>query len=140
MPAHRMEWDCSNPAQGCFNLKRRLKFAYLDCALPSDRVGFSDVDGVIERKGNILLIEWSVACKQPGTGQRIMFEQLTLWSPAMVIMVCGDAETMTVSQMAVVRDGKVGGWQAATLVDLQAVIRKWWDWAETGLHLPASRK
>ncbi len=50
-----MHWDCKQ--QGCFNQKKRLKFGVFKESLPG-RISFSDVDGIVEINGNLLLLEW----------------------------------------------------------------------------------
>jgi hypothetical protein len=93
-----LRWDCER--HGCFNLKRRPKIeVFADC-FPG-RISLGDVDGIVEIGGNALLLEWkSEACALP-TGQRLLYQRLTWSGPVAVMIVVGDAETMTVTATSV---------------------------------------
>ena len=120
-----MNWNCQR--QGCFNQKKRLKFAALKDSLPG-RISFSDVDGIVEIKGNLLLIEWKDHGSL-GTGQRILFERMTRFCPATVLIVQGDAEFMAVDSVAIVWKGQIGLPQQADRGRLLEMIRDWANWA-----------
>ena len=120
-----MNWDCQR--QGCFNQKKRLKFAALKESLPG-RISFSDVDGIVEIKGNLLLLEWKDH-RNLCTGQRILFERMTRFCPATVLIVEGDAEFMAVDSIAIVWKGQIGPSRPADRSCLLEMIRDWADWA-----------
>ena len=120
-----MNWDCER--QGCFNLKKRLKFGVFKDSLPG-KVSFTDVDGLVELNGNFLYMEWK-GHRELSKGQQILFEQLTRHCPAVALVVEGDAETMTVDSVATARDGKIHKARTTNLDGLCAMITEWAQWA-----------
>ncbi|HYW80505.1 MAG TPA: hypothetical protein VE890_13060 [Thermoguttaceae bacterium] len=123
--ANPMRWDCQR--QGCFNAKKRPKIEQFADCLPG-RIAFTDVDGLVEINGNLLLIEWKDH-QSVSTGQRILFERLTRFSPAVVLIVEGDAETMAVESIAIAYDGRIDPPAQADLDGLRKLIREWAQWA-----------
>jgi len=123
--ANPMRWDCAT--QGCFNLKKRPKIEVLADCLPGN-MAFSDIDAIAEVCGNLLLLEWK---SHPGlgTGQRILFERLTLLCPAVVLVVEGDAETMDVSSTSTIFRGGISPPQPTDLDGLREQIAAWSGWA-----------
>ena len=99
---------------------------FADC-LPG-RISFTDVDGLVEINGNLLFMEWKEH-QGLGTGQRILFERLTRFCPAVVLIVEGDAEDMTVSSISTAWDGIIGPHKQADIEYLRAQIRMWANWA-----------
>ena len=120
-----MNWNCQR--QGCFNRKKRLKFSVFKDCLPG-KISFTDVDGLVEINGNLLFMEWKDH-RSLSIGQRILFERLTRFCPAVVLIVEGDAEDMTVSSISTVWDGVIGPHKEANMEDLRTQIRMWADWA-----------
>ena len=120
-----MNWDCRR--QGCFNRKKRLKFGVFKHCLPGN-ISFTDVDGLVEIKGNLLLMEWKDH-QVLSTGQRILFERLTLFCPATVLIVEGDAEYMMVSSIRTAWEGRIGPPEQDDLDGLCGYIKDWADWA-----------
>ena len=120
-----MNWDCQR--QGCFNLEKRLKFGVFKECLPGN-ISFSDVDGIVEINGNLLLLEWK---DHPhiNTGQRILFERLTRLCPATVLIVEGDAEHMTVNTIRTAWQGVIMPPEVDDLDGLRARIQAWSQWA-----------
>ncbi len=120
-----MRWDCAT--SGCFNLKKRPKIErFADC-LPG-RIAFSDIDGIAEINGNLLLLEWKDhLCLN--TGQRILFERLTRLCPATVLIVEGDAEQMTVDAIRTVWRGQISPAEADDIDGLRLRIQQWSRWA-----------
>ncbi len=120
-----LRWDCRT--QGCFNLKKRPKIERLADCLPG-RIAFTDVDAMTEICGNLLLLEWK-GHQALGTGQRLLFERMTALSPATVLIVEGDAETMTVSSVRTVWRGRMSPPETADLTGLRRAIQAWSAWA-----------
>ena len=120
-----MRWDCER--QGCFNIKKRPKIERLAGCLPGS-IAFTDVDALVEIKGNLLLLEW----KDHGVlsrGQRILFERMTLLCPATVLIVEGDAEEMAVSSIRTAWEGRIDPAQQADFEGLRRDIQRWAAWA-----------
>lgn len=130
--ANPMRWDCAR--QGCFNIKKRPKVELLADCLPG-RIAFGDVDAIVEVCGNFLLLEWKDH-RQLGTGQRLLFERLTLLCPATVLIVEGDAEAMTVSTIRRVWRGVIS---PSEDTDLEGLGRRIRAWTEEALATPALR-
>ena len=124
-----LRWDCER--HGCFNLKRRPKIeVFADC-FPG-RISLGDVDGIVEIGGNALLLEWkSEACALP-TGQRLLYQRLTWSGPVAVMIVVGDAETMTVTATSVFDRGNrypAEGYEPADLPLIKTRLAAWSRWA-----------
>jgi hypothetical protein len=92
------------------------------------KIAFTDVDGLVEIKGNLLLLEWKDH-QALHAGQRILFERMTLLCPATVLIVEGDAQQMTVSTVRTAWEGRIGPPAEADLDSLRRDIREWADWA-----------
>ena len=123
--ANPMRWDCAT--QGCFNVKKRPKIErFADC-LPG-RIAFTDIDGIVEINGNLLLLEWKDH-QEVGTGQRILFERLTRFCPATVLIVEGNAESMAVESVRIAWGGHIGGPCPADLDHLRKMVHDWAYWA-----------
>lgn len=123
-----MRYNCDR--SGCFNVKKRPKIeAFADC-FPG-KINFTDVDGIVEINGHVLMLEWKPAPVDLPTGQRIMFEHLTADGSHAVIVVAGDPETMTVSHCATVFSGAASPWRPASLEDVKGRMEKWSSWART---------
>ena len=123
--ANPMRWDCQR--QGCFNIKKRPKIELLAECLPG-RIAFSDVDAITEIGGHLLVLEWKEHQYTP-TGQSLLYTHWTARGPATVMLIVGDAEDMTVDEVAVVHEGTTGPWQQMDLAGLKQEIREWADWA-----------
>jgi len=122
-----MQWDCER--QGCFNLVKRPKIEVFAECLPG-RIAFSDVDAIVEINGNLLVLEWKTGRRVP-RGQALLYTRWTANSPTVVILVVGDAQYMTVEEIAYVADGTIGVWHAKDLAGLKEIIAEWSTWALT---------
>lgn len=122
-----LRYDCET--SGCFNKKHRLNFAPFYRAL-SGRLSFSDIDAITEVNGYALCIEWKSKPGPVPTGQKIMFERLTTGKNFTVILVAGDAGSMTATHMAKVFDGRQSPWAVASTTDLTDCISRWEEWAK----------
>lgn len=122
-----MHYDCEH--QGCFNKMRRPKIeVFADC-FPG-RISFGDIDAIVEICGKGLLLEWKSYADALPMGQRIMYTRLTKGRLMSVVCVHGDAETMTVYNIAFVFDGKWQDWQESNLDHLKETIKSWVAWAQ----------
>jgi len=120
-----LQWDCQR--QGCFNQKKRPKIEMFAACLPG-KIAFSDVDGVVEIKGNLFLLEWKSHGEIP-LGQKILFQRLTQFAPATVLIVEGNAETMEVDTIRYVSSGHVDEPFDADVGKLSELIEDWGNWA-----------
>ena len=130
-----MRYDCDR--SGCFNKKKRPKIEMFASCLPR-KLAFSDVDAVVDVKGRFLYLEWKGRHVDPPEGQKILFENSTHFCPRnMVFIVEGDAETMDVWSLIVVRGGITGRKKKIDFRGLQDKIRDWAIWAD-GLNYELS--
>lgn len=120
-----MRWDCDK--QGCFNLKHRVKLGALSEALPG-RIGFTDVDGIVEINGRGLMLEWKGENVPVPRGQDIMYRRLTRGKKLSVIIVEGDAEDMSVEKIGYYHDGVRYDTQPASFEALMNAIKGWVEW------------
>ena len=123
-----MRWDCSK--KGCFNRMQRIDLFRFDHCFPG-KIGFTDLDGIVEINGKFLIIEWKSHRSDLPTGQRIMFERLTNSDDFMVCVVDGDAEKTIVRGVRWVRNGLVTEWADCDLRNLEKRFTKWARWAKS---------
>lgn len=116
-------WDCEK--DGCFNDLCRLKFDVFSDCFPG-KMNFTNVDGLVEVNNHFLFLEWKHIHKSLPLGQQLLFERLTALSPRVtVVIVVGDAKTMAVNQITVVKNGTVSHPEQQNLDDLKSRIRRW---------------
>jgi len=120
-----LQWDCST--QGCFNRRKRPKIEMFAACLPG-RIAFSDIDGVVEVRGNFFLLEWKSHGEIP-FGQKLLFQNFVKFAPATILVVEGDAETMEVSTIRYVFADRIGEPFEANINELSKQIEDWSDWA-----------
>ena len=121
-----LRWECSK--NGCFNQKKRPKIEEFAECLPG-KIAFSDIDGITEVNSKFLLLEWKSYASTIPMGQRIMFERMTKGGQFTVFIINGDAESMDISDLCIVWDGKLGSWKTTTLQDIKRRISDWSKWA-----------
>ena len=121
-----LRWDCER--RGCFNVKKRPKIEQFAECLPG-AIAMGDVDGIVEIKGRVLLLEWKEALPV-STGQRILYERMTANLAVHVLVVIGDPETMATSMYAIFNAGRMTKWRSGTLDDVKGVIRRWAAFAD----------
>lgn len=121
-----LRWDCDN--RGCFNVKHRAKIEMFAECLPG-RLAFTDVDATAEVNGHFLFLEFkSGGPRDIPLGQKIYFERLTFLSQKITAaIVCGNAETMVVEAVCVIKSGGVSEWQPVDLEGLKSKIKRWSD-------------
>ena len=120
-----LRWDCET--QGCFNVHKRPKIELFADCLPG-RIAFSDVDGITEIKGNLLVLEWKNHRRIP-RGQLLLYTRWTAGGPAAVLLIVGDARNMTVEEVACVYGGVIGPWCEMDIAGLRHEIQAWSNWA-----------
>jgi hypothetical protein len=137
-----MRWRCFEKTDGgiverdgCFNVKKRPKLeVFHDCF--THGINFGDVDGLVERRGHFLFVEW----KPPGgvvcTAQRRVHEELVKLPRVTVITAFGDAETMTVEFFTVRTTSGVSRVDG-DLETLKAYVACWFEHVEAGEEIAA---
>lgn len=125
----QMRWECSC---GCFNEILRPKLeVFVDCFPGS--ISFGDVDGLVERNGYGLLLEWkSLSECDLSYGQERMYRMLTETGLFTVIVCVGSAKTMEVTAVRLYSHGKQypsnsnnKGWKKTNLNGAKKLIRIW---------------
>lgn len=119
-----MRWQCD--ARGCYNQKHRPKIEYFAAALPG-KIAMTDIDATTEVNGHFLFLEWkSGQPRDLPVGQRIYAQRITSLSDRITyVVVCGDAETMQVSHVLPVHNGRIFRWEECDLDGLFDRIRNW---------------
>lgn len=122
-----MRWNCDS--DGCFNVVKRPKIEVFKDCFPG-RISFGDIDGIVEKGGMALLLEWKPAPVALNAGQRIMYENLSKNGKVTALVLAGDAQTMQVTHRAFFWSGKKSEWSPATLDDAKEFCRRWAVWAQ----------
>lgn len=101
----------------------------------------SDVDGIVEIEGNLLLMEWKKSTKTPlERGQRIMYERMSGRKSVYILVVYGSAETMEVEGYLEFQKGKMGAFVDCEINDLKDVLRRWAEWAKKTPYIESQFK
>lgn len=119
--------DCSQ--SGCFNKVRRPKIEqFCDCFGGDNN--FGDIDGMVEKKGRICILEWKGPGGSLAAGQIIAYEHITL-SPDgkpngnIVFVVDGNPQTMEVIRYSIFYGGKQFEWVESDLSGVKARMKAW---------------
>lgn len=131
----KMRHNCAK--HGCWKDQHMTPLGLFDPAFP-DGQGMTDVDAVIERRGQFLLFE----CKKPGVpipkGQEIMLRHLSLDPLFTVGVLWGRFKEGVVTHRQWFTDGQPGEVEAVTLDDVLDDCRDWYGWAsENGFPVVA---
>lgn len=123
--------DCERV--GCWIKNHAAPFALLQDAF-GGAIRPTDIDGMVERRGHFLTLEW----KEEGTpipqGQRILFENFTRLvhpqesRPACIVLVVWHAkgEPAEIRQYADFREGRMSQPRAATLAQVWEACFNWY--------------
>jgi len=112
---------------GCFNKRHRPRIEDFGDCWPG-KIGMGDLDGIVEVGGHFLVLEWKSVEKDIPRGQDIMYKRMTVNPDYTVVVVCGDAETMTVKSYIRYRHGErrgTGDWEPITFKQLFELFRSW---------------
>lgn len=88
----------------------------------------SDIDGMVERRGNFLFLEAKPVEGTMSAGQRIALTQLSCKPQVSVLVFCGDHTTdpPTVTEITVIRGGIERKIVPASLEMLRDTIARWY--------------
>ena len=125
-PQSTLRHDCQ--AQGCWHEKHAIKYGAFNDCLPG-KIAFTDLDGIVEINGSVLVVEWKSTTVLP-IGQQLLIERLALNNYITTCHVVGDAQEMSVSLYRFCcPDKKLGlrwsEWVEADIGDLRKAIRRW---------------
>lgn len=124
-----LRWKCDE--RGCFNEKKRPKIEQFADCFPG-RISFGDVDARVEINGQFLELEWKGQRGPIPSGQKLAFDRLTARGDYTVIVVAGDAESMEVEAIQVLRPGTDPKWRTYDFGQLHSLIVRWAKWAREG--------
>lgn len=98
-------------------------WAILDGCFSATKISATDIDGAVERNGNLLIIETKMPDQPIPNGQRIMFDNLRRAKTCHIIIVWGHRNNPVALQ--------VWGEDAydADINELRARIAAWFNWA-----------
>ena len=127
----RMRWNCQS--DGCFFDKKVVRlYDFDDCF--GGKIGLTDVDGLVERNGHFLFVEWKAPQEKLPMGQRILFEQLTKLSDKIVVVVVnGHSSQSEGSHPVQYQTAYKGRWSAVeetNIEQLRDFFRRWYTWAD----------
>jgi len=91
-----------------------------------DGITFSDLDGIMERKGHFLVVESKYKNENIGKGQLIMLSQLSKLPQFNVFMVHMDKATGLVEDFYYLNNG-VSGTQYFGHEKWVQIVKRWWD-------------
>lgn len=129
MNRNELAWKCDK--DGCFNVKKRLKFAVFKDVFPRN-INFTDVDGLVEVGGYFCMLEWKGDGGAVKKAQHRAYVHLTRGvTKNVVFIVYGDAETMAVRAFGYYTGGKYHDAKPRTLKDLRRWLKDWGTWAES---------
>ena len=134
MAGNPMRWKCGEivegTGQGCFNLKKRPKIeVFHDCFKRG--INFGDVDGVVERNGCLLFLEFKPAKGIVPRGQQMLHDALVSIPRVCLMIVVCDAETMAVTHFTIRRSDIPTPFEVpANLDQLKEEVRRWYEWAD----------
>jgi len=125
----RFLWECDNGAN-CFAESRLLRFEHVNDVFPGS-IGMTDIDGLVEVRGALCIVEFKAPGADLPTGQRILFERFTLQRNTrgnrhnLAILCEGDAPTMTPTRLRAWWQGRGTPWRAADRDELRCMLARW---------------
>lgn len=125
----RYNVKCDPVASVCLHRDYEPKLTWFDDAFPG-KIGFTDIDGIVEINGHYLVLEWKSPHGVVTDGQRTMLERLP--DEFSVIIARGDPKT---GHLNSVTFRVFGTWThykygEFTLSDMKSWIKKWAAWAK----------
>jgi len=129
-----MLWDCET--DGCYNKLKRPDIHKLNRFL-GEGCQFGDVDGMTERHGYMLMVEWKSWKGELPAGQDRAHKALTRPGQITTIQVAGEAKAddtgkIPIYAFRVYVNGETTGWRNTgdmyrNFDDLGRFINKWWN-------------
>lgn len=121
-----LRWNCDE--RGCFNKKKRPKIEQFADCFPG-RISFGDVDARVEINGQFLELEWKGQRGPIPVGQRLTFDRLIARGDYTVFVVAGNAETMEIEAVQILRPDTNPRWRETNFEGLHQLIARWATWA-----------
>ena len=137
----RMRWDCDT--MGCFLKKKVCRLEDFDDCF-GGKIGLTDVDGLVERKGCFLFTEWKAPFEKLPMGQQILFEQLTKLSDRILVVVINGHSSMEKGSKPesyyVIYKGKQQAEIKTNVQHLSAFFKRWYVWADNQEEFDGTRE
>ncbi len=99
-----MRHNCET--HGCYLKKQTPDWGFLDNAF-SGKIRVSDIDGIVEANGNLLILEWKGIGVPITKGQEIMFKKATEKSNIHVFVINGCAESSFTDSLKIYTNGQI---------------------------------
>ena len=132
VPMRSMRFKCDAHPQGrCWLREHVARLGVFDDCFPG-RIGLTDVDGMVERHGCLLLVE----LKRPGAtlpnGQRIVFERATrrMGSAFQPVVIWGENDFIGPLRWQRWVSGRSRGPEDVSLDSIRDHFRRWFAWAD----------
>lgn len=106
-----------------------IDFSAFDGCFPNDRLSFTDLDGMMERKGNFLVLE-KKGINRLTLGQKLLLKQL-LALGVFTIIVFGPSEYKPEFITVYYPDGNMCVAQNPSHKELRRVISEWFKYADS---------
>ena len=121
--------DCSE--KGCWRDQYLPDLTVFDDCFPR-RIGFGDVDGIVERNGRLLILELKSLGQPLTDGQRIMHERLSqsLGEAYQAVVIWGAPDFTRPLKMQMWIKGQSIAPQAVSLDEIKKVFRDWFKEAD----------
>ena len=123
-----MRWNCD--LKGCFQEKGKPKIERFHECFPG-KVNFSDIDGITELGGSLLVLEWKAPGDKLLKSQRLIWEALTRQCgnhgrrENLAVIVWGDTETTEPEKYATIYRGVYRERGPVNFDGLCDVFEKW---------------
>lgn len=85
---------------GCYVHMLTPDWGFLDNAFTGN-IKISDIDGIVERNGHFLMLEWKKPNVKVTTGQDIMFMNFIKYANHTVFLINGDPKTSTPLELTI---------------------------------------
>jgi hypothetical protein len=115
---HNCEYD------GCYIKEQTPDWGFLDNSF-SGKIRVSDIDGVVEANGHLLILEWKGNGVPATTGQEIMFKNITKINNIIVFLINGDAKNTIATHLKIYSDGGITFDKEISNEVLQSYCTKW---------------
>ena len=135
VPDNPLRYNCDKEGV-CFNLLHRPGLEWINPALPGTAC-FSDIDGCAEIHGYFLELEFKTSGVKISKGQGQMLRRKTMFGPATAILLTGQPHQMLIETMQVIKRGRLGHVQPATLDDLYDFVE---EWGKEALNAPLPKE
>lgn len=133
MGASRMRFSCDGGK--CYLVDKVPNLGEFDECFPG-KIGFGDVDGLIERRGSFLVVEWKEPNAPLTMGQLITFKHLSSVPTITVLVVEGDNSQMSVESVSQVTESGLSEKRPIDLAGLKSLFTQWFNYADAGEAVP----